>query len=82
MINGTTTKLFLDKLKLTEISPARFQDMAMATKHMMNSNVRALAMLKHDRFLADSNWRIVERSTFIEDPYMKKVFKSMDKHLL
>jgi hypothetical protein len=33
--------------------------------------MRTLAMLKHDRFLADANWKIVEKYTTIEDPYKK-----------
>ena len=33
---------------------------------------RAISMLKMDRFLADANWDMVEKYTFIINPYHKK----------
>jgi len=45
--------------------------MANATKQLVASQLKALTMLKHDRFLADANWKIVEKYTSIEDPYIK-----------
>lgn len=73
VLNGTTTKILLETLKLTEISAGRLQDMANATRQLIASQMRTLAMLKHDRFLADANWKIVEKYTTIEDPY-RQVF--------
>lgn len=68
-INGTTTKKLLQVLKLTEISQGRMEEMKNAVKSLHITQKRALAMLRHDRFLSDANWSYVMEHTRIEDPY-------------
>lgn len=70
-INGTTTEALLRILRLTEISSGRLQDMRNAVKQLHHSKLKSVAMLKHDRFLADANWEIVDKYTIILDPYVK-----------
>ena len=36
------------------------------------AQMRAIGMLKSDRFLADSDWVLVERKTEINDPYSQQ----------
>ncbi|CAG7822907.1 unnamed protein product [Allacma fusca] len=76
VVNGTTTKMLLEMLKLTEISTGRLQDMANAVKQLENAQYRTVNMLKHDRFLADSNWNYVDKYTIIKNPYGKKSLPS------
>jgi len=73
LINGTTTKVLLSMLKLTELSVGKIQDMSNAVRQIQAAQFRTLTVLKHDRFLADSNWERVEEYTGIEDPYSKVV---------
>jgi sodium/hydrogen exchanger 10/11 len=76
LINGTTTKCLLDMLKLTELSIGKIQDMSNAVRQIRSAQERTLGILKHDRFLADSNWDFVIQNTNFEDPY-SKVIKSI-----
>jgi hypothetical protein len=52
IINGTTTKGLLSALKLTELSAGNLQDMAQAVKGITGTQMRTLATLKQDHFLA------------------------------
>ena len=72
LINATTIKYFLDALGMSDISNARKITMATAVKRVRDAQSRAISMLKSDRFLADANWNMVERSTLVEDPYQQK----------
>lgn len=78
LINGTTTKKLLDMLKLTELSIGKIQDMANAVRQIRNVQYRALSVLRHDRFLSDANWTIVEESTNIVNPYVEMHVKAKD----
>jgi hypothetical protein len=71
MINGTTTKLLLDTLKLTELSIGKIQDMANAVRQIQAAQQRTTGMIKHDRLLADCNFEVLEGYTNIENPYLK-----------
>ena len=71
VVNGTTTKMLLDVLKLTEISSGRIQDMGNAMKQLELAQYRTINMLKHDRFVADANWSYVDKYTTITNPYAK-----------
>jgi len=63
-------------LKLTELSVGRIQDMSNAVRQIQGAQRRTLAVLQHDRFLSDSNWKLVEEYTSIENPYAK-VFNTL-----
>jgi len=80
-VNGTTTKKLLEVLKLTEISPGRFEEMKSALKTINVSQKKALIMLRHDRFLSDANWTYVSDHTKIDDPYKNVItFHHEKKH--
>ncbi|CAG7640037.1 unnamed protein product [Allacma fusca] len=72
VVNGTTTQALLDCLGATEISIGRIQDMNNAYKQVSGAQVRTIAVLKNDRFLADAKWELVEKYTTIENPYAKQ----------
>ncbi|CAG7734239.1 unnamed protein product [Allacma fusca] len=71
VVNGTTTKMLLQVLKLSDISAGRIQDMANAMKQLEMAQHRTIGMLKHDRFVADANWHYVTKFTTIVNPYKK-----------
>lgn len=71
IVNGTTTKLLLDTLKLTELSIGKIQDMGNAVRQIQGAQQRTMGVMKHDRLLADCNFEIVEGYTSIENPYLK-----------
>ncbi|XP_014671188.1 PREDICTED: sodium/hydrogen exchanger 10-like [Priapulus caudatus] len=68
-INATTIASVLDLLGMTDISPAKRMAMANVVRHLKETKHRALNVLKIDRFLADSDWAVVENSTLVTDPY-------------
>lgn len=69
VINGTTTKKLLDMLKLTAVSAGRIEEMQIAVRHVMDTQKKAVIMLKHDRFLADASWDYIYKFTKLENPY-------------
>lgn len=75
LLNGSTTKGVLQMLRLTELSIGKLQDMANAVRQIRLAQQKALRFLRHDRFLADADWTIVETSTFMPDPYEDRQIK-------
>ena len=71
-INGTTTAPLLRILGMSDISSAAKMNMAHAISQLRETRDKAISMLKMDRFLADANWDMVEKYTFIVNPYHKK----------
>lgn len=57
---------------MSDISMASRLTMATAVKRVREAQMRAIGMLKSDRFLADSDWVLVERKTEINDPYSQQ----------
>lgn len=51
------------------MSPAKRMAMANVVRHLRETKHHAMNVLKIDRFLADSDWSLVERSTMVTDPY-------------
>ena len=72
LINATTLKYLLKLLGMSDISIARRLTMATAVRRVLEAKTRAIGMLKSDRFLADSDWDIVERKTELSDPYSQE----------
>ena len=72
LVNATTVKYLLKALGMSDISNARLLTMSTAVRRVRDAKMRAISMLKSDRFLADANWEIVERKTEINDPYMNE----------
>ena len=70
LVNATTVEHLLKALGMSDISHARRVTMATAVRRVQEAMVRAISMLKSDRFLADARWEIVEWRTEIEDPYI------------
>ena len=70
LVNATTVKYLLQGLGMSDISTAKRITMATAVRRVQEATVRAISMLKSDRFLADANWVIVEWKTYLEDPYV------------
>ena len=68
-MNASTTEYLLKFLGMSEISHAKKLAMAQAVKRVQEAQLRAMSMLKSDHFLADANWPMVEKSTFVDDPY-------------
>ena len=54
---------------MSEISAPKRLAMASAVKHLKDCKNLTISMLRGDRFLADSDWDLVDASTEIEDPY-------------
>ncbi|XP_043218270.1 sodium/hydrogen exchanger 10-like isoform X2 [Amphibalanus amphitrite] len=71
-INGTTTAPLLRILGMSDISAAAKMNMAHAIAQLRETRNKTISMLKMDRFLADANWDMVEKYTFIINPYHKK----------
>ncbi|KAK6191717.1 hypothetical protein SNE40_003328 [Patella caerulea] len=69
LINATTIPYLLKTLGMNDISIAKRMAMASAMKHLQELRHKTLNMLKTDRFLADSDWELVERSCEITSPY-------------
>ena len=69
LVNATTIKYLLKALGMSDISNARRLTMSTAVRRVREAKMRAVSMLKSDRFLADANWDIVEQKTEITDPY-------------
>ena len=70
-INGTTTAPLLRILGMSGISSAAKMNMAHAISQLRETRNKAISMLKMDRFLANANWDMVEKYTFIANPYQK-----------
>ena len=60
LINATTLKLVVNKLGLTNISPAKKLIQINAKKYLYNSSRNALEKTKTDRYLNKANWSAVE----------------------
>ncbi|CAG7734240.1 unnamed protein product [Allacma fusca] len=73
VLNGTTTNLLLNTLKLSEIPAGRIQDMANAIKQLELAQFRTVGMLKHDRFLSCADWGSVYGYTTIVNPYNRTI---------
>ncbi|XP_062603630.1 sodium/hydrogen exchanger 10-like [Saccostrea cucullata] len=69
LINATTCSALLKALGMSDISPAKKMSMANSLRFMQDMREKTLNMLKSDRFLADADWDVVEKSCEIEDPY-------------
>ena len=69
LVNATTVSYLLDTLGLSDISNARRVTMTTAIRRITDAKVRALRLLKSDRFLADAHWEVVDRKTVIENPF-------------
>ena len=68
-INATTTGYLLDTVGLSEISNSRRLSMVTAVRRINEAKVKAINMLKSDRFLSDAHWEVVEEMTTIENPF-------------
>ncbi|KAK6191718.1 hypothetical protein SNE40_003329 [Patella caerulea] len=69
LLNATTIPFLLKLLGMNDISTAKRMAMASAIKHLQELRQKTLHMLKTDRFLADSDWELVESSCEITSPY-------------
>jgi len=54
---------------MLDVSAAERATMLNAVRKIQNSLKRSIAILKCDRFLADSRWRMVEEMTEVDYPY-------------
>ena len=54
---------------MSDISIPKRLAMANAVKRIQDGQARTFAMLKADRFLADSDWTIAVKAAYIHDPY-------------
>ncbi|XP_070552787.1 sperm-specific sodium:proton exchanger-like [Ptychodera flava] len=68
-INATTIQSLLKVLGMSDISIPKRLAMANAVRRLQESQVRTFAMLKADRFLADTDWEMAEQACEIRDPY-------------
>ena len=69
LVNATTVRFLLDTLGLSDISNARRLTVATAVRRINESKIKAMRILKSDRFLADAHWDVVDRKTVIENPF-------------
>ncbi|KAJ3638979.1 hypothetical protein MTP99_002306 [Tenebrio molitor] len=69
VINGSITRIMLNILGLTDISTARQINMSNCMRHIFTKRERTIAILKMDRFLADTNWPMVIEVTNMRHPY-------------
>lgn len=69
VINATTTKCLLNLLGMRRISLARSKTVSTAVEEIHDTKMRAISLLKADRFLADADWRIVSKCAEIPNPY-------------
>jgi len=69
VINGTTTKMLLDVLKLTAVTQGRLDEMDIVVKHILDQQQKALVILRHDKFQQGANWDFIYRFTQIQNPY-------------
>ncbi|ESO97538.1 hypothetical protein LOTGIDRAFT_152631 [Lottia gigantea] len=69
LINATTIPYLLKTLGMNDITTAKRMAMASAIRHLEELRYKTLNMLKTDRFLADSDWELVEKSCGIDPPY-------------
>ena len=72
LLNATSTNFLLRILGLSKISMARHRTISLAVSHLRDAKKKAISVLKNDRFLADADWDIVNRSVMIIDPYTKQ----------
>ena len=68
VVNGTTVTYLLDCLGLSDISNARQLTLITAVHHIEDTKLKAISVLKSDKFLADANWDIVAERTAIDLP--------------
>ncbi|RZC32845.1 Na H Exchanger, cNMP binding, and/or Ion trans domain containing protein [Asbolus verrucosus] len=73
LINTNFSSLLLKILGLKEISMERQISMNNCMKHIFAKRNRAIATLKMDRFLADTNWHMVNVATAMQHPYRTKM---------
>ena len=52
-----------------------------AHKQVTGAQIRTIAVLKNDRFLADAKWESVEKFTSLENPYEKVRLKSFSHNI-
>ncbi|XP_064602724.1 LOW QUALITY PROTEIN: sperm-specific sodium:proton exchanger-like [Liolophura sinensis] len=69
LINGTTIKLLLKLLGMSDVSQPKRMAMASAVRHLKDRREKSLNILKTSRFLADADWEFVEKASEIDDPY-------------
>ncbi|ESO95291.1 hypothetical protein LOTGIDRAFT_160411 [Lottia gigantea] len=69
LINATTVPHVLKILGMNDVSPAKRMAMASALRYLEELRQKTFNMLKTDRFLADADWDMVEKSCQIIDPY-------------
>ena len=69
LVNATTVRYLLDTLGLSDISNARRVTMMTAIRRIMEAKIKAIRLLKSDRFLADAHWDVVDSTTEIENPF-------------
>ncbi|KAK6191720.1 hypothetical protein SNE40_003331 [Patella caerulea] len=69
LVNATTVPHVLKLLGMNDVSPAKRMAMASALRYLEELRQKTFNMLKTDRFLADADWEIVEKSCLINDPY-------------
>ncbi|XP_064635099.1 sperm-specific sodium:proton exchanger-like [Lineus longissimus] len=69
VVNATTTQYLLKALGMSEISAPKRMAMASAIRTLQEVKLRSMNVLKNDRFLADSDWTIVDEGTTVKDPY-------------
>ncbi|XP_044263875.1 sodium/hydrogen exchanger 11-like isoform X4 [Tribolium madens] len=69
LINGTFCRTILKVLGFTNISMARQVNMNNCMKHIFTKRDRIIAILKMDRLLADTNWKVVYEVTNMQHPY-------------
>ncbi|XP_055340491.1 uncharacterized protein LOC129589675 [Paramacrobiotus metropolitanus] len=70
-INGTTTAKLLQLLGMDRVSESRLYSVDNAINHILGVRANEIAVLKHDHFLADTNWEDVISSTNLPNPYRK-----------
>lgn len=69
LVNATTVRYLLDTLGLSDISHARRLTMVTAIHRITDAKIKAMRLLKSDRFLADAHWDVVDRKTVIDNPF-------------
>ena len=68
LVNGTTLSYLLKCLGLSEISHARRLTLLTAIRHIADTKIKAITILKSDKFLVDADWGIVSERTVIALP--------------
>ncbi|XP_017767912.1 PREDICTED: sodium/hydrogen exchanger 10-like [Nicrophorus vespilloides] len=63
LLNVTTLKIFLIKMKLMDLSNSKKRNIQNCIKYLFNTRTRILSIMKMNRIFSDANWPMIQERT-------------------